>query len=107
LNDMVGSGGPIDEIRVFDLRESMRNGGGPACLRLRVALNEQELRAVNPRVMMNERLFATLNEWVDRHYRDRLTQDDLADPLLLREGREALDSLTSILGLGSIYPFQR
>ncbi len=52
-------------------------------------------------------LFATLNEWVDRHYRDRLTQDDLADPLLLREGREALDSLTSILGLGSIYPFQR
>ncbi|MDU7807824.1 MAG: N-succinylarginine dihydrolase, partial [Serratia marcescens] len=107
LNDMIGSGGPIDEIRVFDLRESMRNGGGPACLRLRVALNEQELRAVNPRVMMNERLFATLNEWVDRHYRDRLTQDDLADPLLLREGREALDSLTSILGLGSIYPFQR
>ena len=107
LNDMIGSGDPIDEIRVFDLRESMRNGGGPACLRLRVALNEQELRAVNPRVMMNERLFATLNEWVDRHYRDRLTQDDLADPLLLREGREALDALTSILGLGSIYPFQR
>lgn len=85
----------------------MRNGGGPACLRLRVALNEQELRAVNPRVMMNDRLFTTLNEWVDRHYRDRLTQDDLADPALLREGREALDSLTSILGLGSIYPFQR
>ncbi|MCT5605689.1 N-succinylarginine dihydrolase, partial [Pseudomonas aeruginosa] len=48
-----------------------------------------------------------VNDWLDRHYRHRLTQDDLADPLLLREGREALDSLTSILGLGSIYPFQR
>lgn len=85
----------------------MRNGGGPACLRLRVVLNEQELRAVNPRVMMNDPLFATLNQWVDRYYRDRLTQDDLADPMLLREGREALDSLTSILGLGSVYAFQR
>ncbi|MFC3395354.1 N-succinylarginine dihydrolase [Brenneria rubrifaciens] len=107
LSEMVASGGPIDDIKVFDLRESMRNGGGPACLRLRVALNEQELRAVNPRVMMNDDLFATLNQWVDRHYRDRLTQDDLADPMLLREGREALDSLTSILGLGSVYAFQQ
>jgi succinylarginine dihydrolase len=107
LSEMVASGGPIDEIKVFDLRESMRNGGGPACLRLRVALNEQELRAVNPRVMMNDSLFVTLNEWVDRYYRDRLTQNDLADPQLLREGREALDSLTTILGLGSVYPFQQ
>lgn len=92
---------------MFDLRESMRNGGGPACLRLRVALNEQELQAVNPRVMMNDRLFTRLNEWIDRYYRDRLTQDDLADGMLLREGREALDSLTVILGLGAIYPFQQ
>ncbi|WP_431222023.1 N-succinylarginine dihydrolase [Serratia sp. L9] len=107
LSEMVASGGPIDEIKVFDLRESMRNGGGPACLRLRVAMNEPELRAVNPRVMMNDALFITLNEWVDRYYRDCLTQDDLADPQLLREGREALDALTSILGLGSVYPFQQ
>jgi succinylarginine dihydrolase len=107
LSEMVASGGPIDEIKVFDLRESMRNGGGPACLRLRVAMNEAELQAVNPRVMMNDTLFTTLNEWVDRYYRDRLTQDDLADPQLLREGREALDALTSILALGSVYPFQQ
>ncbi|MFI8415718.1 N-succinylarginine dihydrolase [Serratia sp. NPDC078593] len=107
LNDMLACGGPIDEIKVFDLRESMRNGGGPACLRLRVALNEAELRAVNPRVMMNDTLFTTLNAWVDGYYRDRLTAEDLADPQLLRESREALDSLTSILGLGSIYPFQQ
>ncbi|KAA9000104.1 N-succinylarginine dihydrolase [Affinibrenneria salicis] len=107
LSEMAASGGPIDDIRVFDLRESMRNGGGPACLRLRVALNETERQAVNPQVMMNDSLFATLNQWVDRYYRDRLTQADLADPQLLREGREALDALTAILGLGSVYPFQQ
>ncbi|WJV64836.1 N-succinylarginine dihydrolase [Pectobacteriaceae bacterium CE70] len=107
LSELVSRGGPIDEIKVFDLRESMRNGGGPACLRLRVVLNEQELQAVNSQVIMNDNLFNRLNDWVERYYRDQLTQNDLADPLLLSEGREALDALTVILGLGSIYPFQR
>ncbi|SQC92962.1 N-succinylarginine dihydrolase [Cedecea neteri] len=92
---------------MFDLRESMANGGGPACLRLRVVLTDEELKAVNPAVMMNDTLFMTLNGWVDRWYRDRLTQADLADPQLLREGREALDELTRILDLGSVYPFQQ
>ncbi|KOC87914.1 N-succinylarginine dihydrolase [Winslowiella iniecta] len=107
LCEMAESGGPVDQLQVFDLRESMCNGGGPACLRLRVALNAEEQAAVNPAVMMNEPLFAVLNGWVDRHYRDRLSQDDLADPQLLIEGREALDELTKLLDLGSIYPFQR
>ncbi len=107
LTELVESGGPVRELKVFDLRESMNNGGGPACLRLRVALNAIEQQAVNPAVMMNDRLFATLNQWVDRHYRDRLTQADLVDPQLLIEGREALDELTRLLDLGSVYPFQQ
>ena len=107
LAELVESGGPLRELMVFDLRESMNNGGGPACLRLRVALNGAEQQAVNPAVMMNDRLFATLNQWVDRHYRDRLTQADLADPQLLMEGREALDELTRLLDLGTVYPFQQ
>lgn len=107
LNELLAQDNPINELKVFDLRESMANGGGPACLRLRVVLNEQELKAVNPAVMMNETLFHTLNDWADRYYRDRLTQSDLADPQLLREGREALDNLTQILDLGSVYPFQQ
>ena len=106
LNELLEAGNPISELKVFDLRESMANGGGPACLRLRVVLTELEQQAVNPAVMMNDELFTTLNVWVDRWYRDRLTQADLADPLLLREGREALDELTRILDLGSVYPFQ-
>ncbi|MDN0093388.1 N-succinylarginine dihydrolase [Yersinia rohdei] len=107
LSELIKSGGPIDEVRVFDLRESMRNGGGPACLRLRVALNDTELQAVNSRVLLTPALFIALNNWIDQHYRDHLQFKDLADPQLLQEGRQALDELTRILNLGSIYPFQR
>lgn len=107
LSELVQADNPIDELRVFDLRESMANGGGPACLRLRVVLTPEEMQAVNPAVMMNDTLFNTLNDWVDRYYRDRLVQADLVDPQLLREGREALDALSTILQLGSVYPFQR
>ena len=98
---------PIDAIKVFDLRQSMNNGGGPACLRLRVVLNEQELKATNQNCLMDEALFTTLSQWVSRHYRDRQTEADLADPQLLTESRSALDELTGILGLGPIYPFQQ
>jgi len=107
LCEQVESGGPLKALKVFDLRESMYNGGGPACLRLRVVLTPQEQQAVNPAVMMNDRLFATLNQWVDRHYRDRLTQADLVDPQVLREGRDALDELTKLLDLGNVYAFQQ
>ncbi|HEY9100733.1 N-succinylarginine dihydrolase [Chitinimonas sp.] len=106
LEKLQQSGGPIDEVRVFDLKQSMQNGGGPACLRLRVVLNEAELAAINPAVMMNDSLFETLNQWVDKHYRDQLSAADLADPQLLNECRSALDELTQILRLGSVYPFQ-
>lgn len=107
LSELRDSGGPIDRIQVFDLRESMRNGGGPACLRLRVALNEEELQAVNRGSLIDETLFNRLNQWVDKHYRDRMQQEDLVDPQLLNEVRHALDELTQILQLGSIYPFQQ
>ncbi|MFW3897322.1 N-succinylarginine dihydrolase [Pseudomonas bharatica] len=106
LNSLASQGGTISEVRVFDLKQSMQNGGGPACLRLRVALNETELAAVNPGVIMTAPLYDTLTQWVDRHYRDRLVENDLADPQLLVECRTALDELTHILKLGSVYPFQ-
>ncbi len=91
----------------FDLRQSMRNGGGPACLRLRVVLTEKEIAAAAPGVFLDEMLYARLTDWVKKHYRDQLTADDLGDPSLMDDNRRALDELTRILGLGSIYPFQR
>jgi succinylarginine dihydrolase len=101
------SASPINEVAVFDLRESMRNGGGPACLRLRVVLNHRELAAVNPQSLMNDERYQQLTRWVKKHYRDRLHARDLGDPQLLGEVYQALDELTQILGLGSVYDFQR
>ncbi|QSX38559.1 N-succinylarginine dihydrolase [Shewanella sedimentimangrovi] len=107
LTELVTFNTPIKKVHYFDVKQSMQNGGGPACLRLRVAMNEAELAAVNPNVMMNDALFNRLNQWVDKHYRDRLTIADLADPQLLVESRTALDELTQIMKLGSAYRFQR
>ncbi|SMC22031.1 succinylarginine dihydrolase [Andreprevotia lacus DSM 23236] len=106
LQGEVKPGAPISELLVFDLKQSMQNGGGPACLRLRVVLNEAEAAAVAHGVWMNEARHAMLTAWVEKHYRDRLSEADLADPQLLVEVRTALDELTALLGLGSIYPFQ-
>lgn len=107
LDKLVAQGGPIKAVEVFDVKQSMRNGGGPACLRLRVVLTDDELKAMHDGVLMNDALYERLTTWVEGHYRDELTQDDLADPMLLDECRHALDELTGILGLGSIYDFQR
>ncbi|MCO4785911.1 MAG: N-succinylarginine dihydrolase [Marinomonas atlantica] len=107
LTNLLTQNTPIKAVKVFDLKQSMSNGGGPACLRLRVALSQQELAAVNPATIMNDQLFATLNTWVDQHYRDQLIEADLADPNLLMESRQALDELTQILKLGSLYDFQK
>ena len=107
LNNLCASGGPIDELISFDLRQSMRNGGGPACLRLRVALTDAEAAAMHQGVLMTENLCAELVAWVERHYRDALAPADLADPSLAREIETALDALTNILGLPQLYAFQR
>ncbi|WP_407315795.1 N-succinylarginine dihydrolase [Pseudomonas sp. nanlin1] len=106
LQGLLDQAGPVAQVKVFNLKQSMQNGGGPACLRLRVALNEAELAAVNPGVIMTAQLYETLTQWVDRHYRDRLDEHDVADPQLLVECRTALDELSQILKLGSVYPFQ-
>ena len=107
LDELVASGGPIAEVLAFDLKQSMQNGGGPACLRLRVVLDAEARTAVLPGVWMTGALHAQLVSWVERHYRDRLLPADLADPALLDESRAALESLTRLLGLGNLYPFQR
>ena len=106
LDELLLSNGPITSVEVFDVKQSMRNGGGPACLRLRVVLTDDELKAMNHGVLLTDDLYQRLVTWVEAHYRDELTQADLADPMLLEESRKALDELTGILGLGSIYDFQ-
>lgn len=106
LDQLIASDSAIEEILVFDLKQSMSNGGGPACLRLRVVLNEAEQAAVNPACIMSDSLFSGLMAWTEKHYRDTLSESDLADPQLITESHRALDELTQILDLGSVYDFQ-
>jgi len=103
LESLAASGGPIDELIEFDLRQSMRNGGGPACLRLRVSLTDDEAAAMHQGVIMTEALYAQLVPWVERHYRDQLAPQDLADPQLAIECAGALEALERILGLPGLY----
>ena len=103
LEELVASGGPVDELIHFDLRQSMRNGGGPACLRLRVALTGPEAAAMHQGVIMTEALYATLVDWVGQDYRDHLEPKDLADPQLALECAAALEELERILGLPGLY----
>lgn len=107
IEALVDGPGPIDAVSVFDVRQSMRNGGGPACLRLRVPLTTQQAGAVNAGSWCSPDQLDTLRTWVTTHYRDRLTVDDLADPAFLQEVHTALDALTALLGLGSLYAFQQ
>jgi succinylarginine dihydrolase len=106
LDSLLAHPGPIAEVITFDLRQSMRNGGGPACLRLRIALTADERAAIGARVFLDDALAAELEAWIRRHYRDRLAPADLGDPALLDESRRALDVLARILRLPSVYPFQ-
>jgi len=107
LERVLAGRNPVEAIHYLDVRESMDNGGGPACLRLRVPLTAVEVSALGARVVADETLLAQLEQWVRRHYRDRLLAGDLADPLLWREGMAALDELTRLLALGSVFDFQR
>ena len=92
----------------FDLRQSMRNGGGPACLRLRVRADaggaRAHSRATSFSTMRSPRRSTPGSA---RNYRDRLAPEDLADPALLDESRRALDEVSQLLRLPSVYPFQQ
>lgn len=105
LKGLINDSGAIDELLSFELRQSMRNGGGPACLRLRVALTEQQAQAMHQGVVFTETLYARLVTWVERHYRDTLAPDDLADPALAIEVQTALNELSEILNLPNLYEF--
>ena len=107
LERVAGSGGPVKAVHYLDVRQSMHNGGGPACLRLRVPLEDEQAAGLGANVRLTDALHDTLSAWIQRRYRDRLLPSDLKDPRLAKETMEALDELTGILRLGAVYDFQR
>lgn len=97
LAQLLASGTPIKKVLYFDLRESMKNGGGPACLRLRVVMNDQERKGVNPSFWFTDAREKELSAWVTKYYRDSLKFDDLRDPKFFTEVQAAFDALEIIL----------
>lgn len=107
LQKLTTEGHGIGDVIYFDLRESMRNGGGPACLRLRIVLDESQQQSLAANVIFTPELQTSLEAWINKHYRDELKTEDLTDPALIEESRSALAELTEILNLGPIYEFQQ
>lgn len=98
VDRILSENNPIDRAEFIDCRQSMRNGGGPACLRLRVLLTEQELQAMNPHYLLDERKIGALETWVNKHYRDHLQVSDFLDRAFRDSCRAALEELPSVIG---------
>ena len=96
---LVSGNGPIGAVDYVDVRQSMKNGGGPACLRLRVTLSAEDWARVHPGFVFTETLHERLGNWVTDHYREDLSPDDLRDPNLAEEALRALRALVSVLDL--------
>ncbi|MGE0741923.1 MAG: N-succinylarginine dihydrolase [Hyphomonadaceae bacterium] len=109
VREMIASpNAAIGAVEYVEVRESMRNGGGPACLRLRIVMTPAERAAAAQGFFLDDALAERLEAWVRKHYREELAPGELGDPALVGETQTALDELTRILPLGGdFYPFQR
>lgn len=96
-------GGWLREVEILDLRQSMRNGGGPACLRWHTDLTPSQWEALPAGLKMDGKKIAALESWVGKYYRDRLSERDLLDPGLMGETRKAFQALESLLALPGLY----
>lgn len=99
LQGMIAGNGPIRELHVADLRESMANGGGPACLRLRVVADPG---AVDPRFLASPERIALAEQVVRQAWPEQIAPDDLASPSLWRAVQEARTALLQALDLGEL-----
>lgn len=94
---------PVTEFRTIDLRESMKNGGGPACLRLSLSLPPERVEKLRGTVLLTDSTIRALTDWVETYYPDRLTRDQLADPEFYERCRQAYNELETILSLPGLY----
>ena len=96
LQATIAGNGPIRETFVVDVRQSMANGGGPACLRLRVVA---EPEAVDPRFLVDEAKLDRLAAVVEAEWPERIAPEDLLDPPLWTRMDGARAALLGTLGL--------
>jgi succinylarginine dihydrolase len=99
LEAMVAGNGPIRKLLVVDVRQSMANGGGPACLRLRVVADPA---AVDPRFMIDEAKLDRIARVVEQCWPERIAPDDLKDIGLCRQVEGAREALLEALELDEL-----
>ncbi len=95
----LASNGAIRRVEFVDVRQSMANGGGPACLRLRVACDPAE---VDPRFLVDEAKLDRLAETIGRHWPEEVSSDDIQAPKLVDEIERARIELLEALQLAEL-----
>jgi succinylarginine dihydrolase len=95
----LASNGAIRRVEFVDVRQSMANGGGPACLRLRVACDPAD---VDPRFLVDEAKLDRLAEVIGRTWPQEIATSDLQSPLLIDSVRQARAALLDALDLGQL-----
>lgn len=97
LQELVAGNGPIRELIVVDVRQSMANGGGPACLRLRVVADPA---TIDPRFLVDEAKLDRITDCIERHWPQAIAPADLAEPALADQVIRARAALLDVLDLG-------
>ena len=95
----LASNGAIRRVEYVDVRQSMANGGGPACLRLRVAC---DTGTVDPRFLVNHDKLDLLAEVISRTWPEEIAIADLQSPGLIGSIEAARQALLEALDLGEL-----
>ncbi|PJG49546.1 succinylarginine dihydrolase [Sphingobium sp. LB126] len=102
LEAMVAGNGPIRQIIPVDVRQSMANGGGPACLRLRVVADPAN---IDPRFLVDEARLDNIAGIIDAYWPEAIAPDDLADTRLIARIEQSWLTLVDHLQLsGDLIP---
>jgi succinylarginine dihydrolase len=99
LQRHLAGNGPIRRVEVVDVRQSMANGGGPACLRLRVVADPA---SVDPRFLVDEARLDQIDGIVERLWPTEIHNDNLREPALIRDIEAARAALLETLDLGEL-----
>lgn len=99
LSEMAAGNGPIRRLVPVDVRQSMANGGGPACLRLRVL---GDPATVDPRFMADEAKLDRIAEVIATHWPESIAPDQLGDATLIDNVRRARAALLEACGLSEL-----
>ena len=98
LHTALGKSSAIKRVEVVDVRESMRNGGGPACLRLRVPVSPSARAAIHSGYLLTAKRWDQLAALVERHWPETVAPGDLLNPDLWAIARGVNDHLKIFIG---------